>query len=622
MRGTNGYEDPGRANGYDQPGRGGGAGYDGPRGRTGYDEPGRAGVGDRRPGRVPGYEQPALGSSSYDPTGRSGGAVDGDPGRRGADYGSDDPGSRGDTYGARAAYGTRRPEDTGTRRAAGYDGSTGFDQQTPRGDDTYGGARAETYGRDDTYGGGRGNTYGSARADTYGNAVGDRPPPAAAPRSGVPGNAPRSAAPGNGITAAPRSGVPRYGEDPYRDDTYGARQRFADERGLASGPADGRAPGSYAPPAEDRGPSNYAGGRPPGNYGSPTGDGPGSYSPTPGNYGPPADERNYGSPPATYGSPPATYGSPADERDYGSPAGNRPPGNYGSPTEDRGRGAYAPPAEEPSVGRRRAPVYDDRDDWRDGGGGGAAAPAEEDQSWPPRAGREQQQRGAPASWQLTERENTSHGSAPYRDGGGADWRRDLADQSDLAEGESRRYGTADFVPFQSGGSAAVPRSSNLSMTSTSLIMPAGGPDAAAANAQRATGFMAPSGSYERRPVTGSFPTIRRGNLLDPDDEEEEQASGGPLAAVGYTVIWYGVPVVLFIFYMLVVNSGTSTHALDTLAKAAPQFAISLILSIIVAVGLRFASSSWKAVSVGLAAAVVGGGLATVLSSAITGNSLS
>jgi len=80
--------------------------------------------------------------------------------------------------------------------------------------------------------------------------------------------------------------------------------------------------------------------------------------------------------------------------------------------------------------------------------------------------------------------------------------------------------------------------------------------------------------------------------------------------------------VLLVFYMLVFNSGSQSHALDTLTKAAPQFAVSLVLSVLVAVGLRWASSSWKAVSVGLAAAVVGGGLATVLSSAITGNSLS
>jgi hypothetical protein len=74
--------------------------------------------------------------------------------------------------------------------------------------------------------------------------------------------------------------------------------------------------------------------------------------------------------------------------------------------------------------------------------------------------------------------------------------------------------------------------------------------------------------------------------------------------------------------MLIINRGSQSHALDTASKAAPQFGVSLVLSMLVAVGIRWVSSSWKAISVGLAAAVVGGGLATVLSSAITGNSLS
>ncbi|BAL93307.1 hypothetical protein AMIS_80870 [Actinoplanes missouriensis 431] len=113
------------------------------------------------------------------------------------------------------------------------------------------------------------------------------------------------------------------------------------------------------------------------------------------------------------------------------------------------------------------------------------------------------------------------------------------------------------------------------------------------------------------------------DLLDPDDDEEaEETPGGPLAAVGYTVVWYGVPVILFVGGMFLLNSGQRTHALQTLADAAPEFAISLALSMLVALALRRATTAWKAASVGLAAAVVGGGLATVLSSAITGNSLS
>jgi hypothetical protein len=138
--------------------------------------------------------------------------------------------------------------------------------------------------------------------------------------------------------------------------------------------------------------------------------------------------------------------------------------------------------------------------------------------------------------------------------------------------------------------------------------------------QRAVG----DGTYERRPVGGRLAGVPEGpsHLLKSDEDDIEDTTGGPLAAVGYTIVWYGVPVVLFVISMLFLNGTQQARALSTLADAAPRFGLSLLLSMVVAVGLRWASGSWKAASVGLAAAVMGGGLATVLSSAITGNSLS
>ena len=248
--------------------------------------------------------------------------------------------------------------------------------------------------------------------------------------------------------------------------------------------------------------------------------------------------------------------------------------------------------------------------------------ADEAPPWSPGESTQGRARTETGTWHLAERQERARGSAVYREGGVADWRRDLADQSNLAEGESRRYGTSDFVPFRSGGAAAAPDTSNPSAAATSLIAPVAREQREAVAYPSRAGGQGLTGSYERRPVTGAYPTVRRSDLLDPDDEEDDQESGGPLAAVGYTVGWYGVPVILFVFYMLVLNSGAQTHALDTLGKAAPQFGISLVLSVVVAVGLRWVSRAWKAISVGLAAAVVGGGLATVLTSAITGNSLS
>jgi hypothetical protein len=132
-----------------------------------------------------------------------------------------------------------------------------------------------------------------------------------------------------------------------------------------------------------------------------------------------------------------------------------------------------------------------------------------------------------------------------------------------------------------------------------------------------------AGAYERRSASNLTGAVGRSdNLLESDEEDDFEANnGGPLSAVGYTVIWYGVPVVLFVLYMLVLNNVQQAHALGTLADAAPQFGLSLVLSMLVAVGIRWVSGTWKSASVGLAAAVMGGGLATVLASAITGNAL-
>jgi hypothetical protein len=245
------------------------------------------------------------------------------------------------------------------------------------------------------------------------------------------------------------------------------------------------------------------------------------------------------------------------------------------------------------------------------------------------------------AWQREERAAAERGSASYRGENTGDWRRAMAAETstNLVDGESRRFGTQDFVPFRPVGSASVPVSASAPPTSPAaptgpreeLLVGSGvgGRQPGAEDMQwpprQSTGYQsAQTGSYERRPVGGGLDIApsRQNNLLEPDEDELEEDTGGPLAAVGYTVIWYGVPVVLFVLYMLVLNGSQQAHALSTLAGAAPQFGLSLVLSMVVAVGLRWASGSWKAASVGLAAAVMGGGLATVLSSAITGNSLS
>ncbi|XVU25458.1 hypothetical protein ACQPZJ_51230 [Actinoplanes sp. CA-054009] len=570
---------------------------DEPTGRGYSDEPTRNGRGG-----YPG--QPALGSRSYpeDPA----------PSSRGSYL--DDPAPTG-----------RRP----------YDDPS----SAPRSSTPYGGAPSSAPRSSVPYGGGypdgptsaprsgmpySGGPYGSAAPsggypDRYSSANPASGTPryyASAPASGLPADSQRSLPPApprydTGLTDSPR--YPDPASDP-------SRYRTADEpRFPAGGSSTGAPRYSSATPAGGFPADTTRAGDPTTRY--PAGDSttrypaaePPRFSASAPASSPPAAPRYSSSAPASglpasglpaiappYSSAAPASGLPADGAATGT--GRRRADDQDSPTR---RGvldptAYAQEPLSPDAWRRDSPP-------RSGPG---------DAPWSPGGTTESRQRPEPGAWQIAEREERARGSASYREGGGNDWRRDLAEQSDLAEGESRRYGTSDYVPFRSSGSAAVEGTSNLSMTSTSLISPV---PREQREAVAAGGFQ---GSYERRPVTGGYPTIRKNDLLDPDDEEEAEESGGPLAAVGYTLVWYGVPVVLFVLYMVVSGGGTQTHALDTLSKAAPQFGISLVLSVLVAVGLRFISHSWKAISVGLAAAVVGGGLATVLASAITGNSLS
>ncbi|MFI7430971.1 hypothetical protein ACIBPB_28645 [Micromonospora sp. NPDC049836] len=117
------------------------------------------------------------------------------------------------------------------------------------------------------------------------------------------------------------------------------------------------------------------------------------------------------------------------------------------------------------------------------------------------------------------------------------------------------------------------------------------------------------------------------DLLDPDP-------GGPLRSLAYTAACYLVPAVLLLVGLLFLDGqppagcvtditgggcdSPRTHALASLIDGAPRFGLALVSSLVVAVVLRRVGSGWRSATVALAAAVVGGGLSTVLISAVTG----
>ncbi|WP_030499474.1 hypothetical protein [Micromonospora chalcea] len=146
--------------------------------------------------------------------------------------------------------------------------------------------------------------------------------------------------------------------------------------------------------------------------------------------------------------------------------------------------------------------------------------------------------------------------------------------------------------------------------------------------------VAPAGSTLRRRVEtiggGSWGRRLEDDLLDPDP-------GGPLRPLVYTVACYMVPAVLLLVGLLFLSGqppagcvtditgggcdSPRTHALDSLVSAAPRFGLALVSSLVVAVLLRQVGTTWRSATVALAAAVVGGGLSTVVISAVTGNPL-
>ncbi|MEU8314302.1 hypothetical protein [Micromonospora sp. NPDC048887] len=149
----------------------------------------------------------------------------------------------------------------------------------------------------------------------------------------------------------------------------------------------------------------------------------------------------------------------------------------------------------------------------------------------------------------------------------------------------------------------------------------------------------------RRPVEPAPSTLRRrvetigggswgrrleDDLLDPDP-------GGPLRPLVYTAACYLVPAVLLVVGLLLLSgqppAGCVTditgggcdspraHALESLLSAAPRFGLAMVSSLVVAVLLRQVGTTWRSATVALAAAVVGGGLSTVVISAVTGKPL-
>jgi hypothetical protein len=107
-----------------------------------------------------------------------------------------------------------------------------------------------------------------------------------------------------------------------------------------------------------------------------------------------------------------------------------------------------------------------------------------------------------------------------------------------------------------------------------------------------------------------------------DDAGKDEAPGYVQTAL-ITTAWYTVPLLVYTMFVLTLNgtasAGTNSpraQALTGLLDGMPRLGAALVLSLVVATLIRATTRGWRAVTIGFASAVVGGGAATVLLTAL------
>jgi uncharacterized MnhB-related membrane protein len=101
----------------------------------------------------------------------------------------------------------------------------------------------------------------------------------------------------------------------------------------------------------------------------------------------------------------------------------------------------------------------------------------------------------------------------------------------------------------------------------------------------------------------------------------------------YAAAWYAVPLLGFFVWVLTLSGSAPAgcvtdvtgggcdseraHALASLLEGSPRLGVALLSSLVLALIFRWVGRTWRAANVGLAAAIVGGGLSTVILGILT-----
>jgi hypothetical protein len=120
---------------------------------------------------------------------------------------------------------------------------------------------------------------------------------------------------------------------------------------------------------------------------------------------------------------------------------------------------------------------------------------------------------------------------------------------------------------------------------------------------------------------------------DIDQDDAAPVEGGYRSAALATLAWYSVPAVLYLAYAFYlggavrpgcvsVNGGAClsprAEALNAISNNIGLIAIAVVLSTVIAIMLRWATTGWRSLAIGFAAAVVGAGATTVLITTFSG----
>jgi hypothetical protein len=103
--------------------------------------------------------------------------------------------------------------------------------------------------------------------------------------------------------------------------------------------------------------------------------------------------------------------------------------------------------------------------------------------------------------------------------------------------------------------------------------------------------------------------------VDDVDSDEPPVRRDYVSPLFWTMIWYGVPGVVLVLRALLATphaDQTRTSAIADLIANSPLWVLALFGGLIIALVLRWASDTWRAVTIGFCAAVVSGGAVTIL----------